>query len=40
MAGGGTDWFKIFAIVAGVVAGLAMLGGLALVLAAFFWVGA
>ncbi len=35
MAGGGTDWFKIFAIVAGVVAGLAMLGGLALVLAAF-----
>ena len=40
MAGGGTDQFRIFAIVAGVVAGLAMLGGLALVLAAFFWVGA
>lgn len=40
MAGGSTDRFRIFAIVAGVVAGLAMLGGLALVLAAFFWVGA
>jgi len=34
------DWFKIVAIVALVLGVLAMLGGLFLVLAAFFWVGA
>lgn len=36
----GRDWFKIAAIVAGVLAGLAMLGGLFLIAAAFLWVGA
>lgn len=36
----GRDWFKVAAIVAGVLAALAMVGGLVLIGAAFFWVGA
>lgn len=36
----GRDWFKIFAIIALVVAVVAMLGGLLLIGAAFLWVGA
>lgn len=38
--GQGRDWFKVFAIVALVVAVVAMLGGLLLIGAAFLWVGA
>lgn len=33
------NWFRVFAIVAGVLAGLAMLGGLLLIGAAFLFVG-
>lgn len=38
-AQGGRDWFKVVAIVALVLGGLAMVGGLVLVVAAFLLVG-